>query len=67
MARGPLTEKLQPREPIQEDEICQCENGTLFVLRYAFMEFPIFYVECNGQILPEDVDIDESLASALVN
>ena len=60
-------EKLQPREPIPEDEICQCENETPFVLRYAFTEFPIFCVECNGQILPENVDIDESLVSALVN
>ena len=59
-------EKLQLRDSIPEDEVCHCGNGTPFFLRYAFTEFPIFCVECNGQILPENMAISEAVASALV-
>lgn len=59
-------ERLQLREPRPAEEICSCSARTPLHLRYAFSEFPLFCIDCAGQILPSALSLTESLAQELV-
>jgi hypothetical protein len=60
-------EQLRIRDIIPNDEICHCDKATKLHLRYAFAEFPFYCSECNGQIFPEALNLDENLAEVVVS
>lgn len=60
-------EKLRIRDTIPADEICHCDEATELYLRYAFVEFPFYCSECNGQIFPDALNLNENLAGLVVS
>ena len=56
-------QKLRPYQATPEDEICQCSEIKVVMLRDSFSSNPICCAQCNGEVVPERVGFDVNLAS----
>jgi predicted nucleic acid-binding Zn ribbon protein len=58
-------EKLKPQPPTPAEELCQCKDNGPILLRSALTPFPLYCMECNGEIALEQLEIDDDLAEEI--
>jgi hypothetical protein len=60
---------LRYREPGEtpEDEVCRCADRPPLMLLAALDPNPVRCLMCNGEVLPERLELTSSLAAAIAN
>ncbi len=59
--------KLKPALPTPKDGICSCKNTFPFELCYAFFDNPIRCIECNLEVLPENLPFETPLIDEIAS
>jgi predicted nucleic acid-binding Zn ribbon protein len=59
-------DRLQIRNLHPDDNICKCAPSTAALLRYGLTEFPLFCLECTGQLFPSAFTVSPELAAKIV-
>jgi predicted nucleic acid-binding Zn ribbon protein len=59
--------KLRPPAPTPDDEICSCSGKPPIKLMYALGDNPIHCMDCNLEVLPDSLGLNENLVQAIAH